>query len=189
MTQKKFFIGVPLQEPAVGRVEQLRADIERTFTLPQTKRIPAHLTLVPPFLASELQVHHIDAGLRRLASVLPTFSTLPAGFGSFPTHTHFIDLHPSKGLKAVKYILREIVQDQGCSLPQDFGDDRFHVSVAVDVPTPELHAEIGAYLATRDAPTDKFLVQAFRLYVRGPDRWEERVTVPLLASMQGSRRC
>ncbi len=169
MTAQKYFIGIPLAEGEREAIEELRAFIERRFGLAQTKRIPAHFTLVPPFMAEDIGM--VEQQVRLLAGIVPAFPVATDGFGSFDTHTWYIGCVRSSTLLHMKYLLRGAVEASGCTLPPNLGDT-FHVSVAVDVPTPELHAEIGAFLANM-SPMKALTIGAITVYRRGPERWEE----------------
>jgi hypothetical protein len=169
--ERKYFIGMPLAPHERDAVEELRGSIEREFALPQTKRIDAHLTLVPPFLTAD--IGKVQIVLRHLAGAVGTFNVATAGYGSFDTHTWYVGLVRSNTLLHMKYLLRASIENLGIALPKNLGDD-FHVSVAVDVPTPELHAEIGAFLKTYPFPKiDPLHFGRLVIYRRDEHRWNE----------------
>lgn len=132
------FIALVPPEPLKEKVRSLKEEIRRKYGAKRALRLPAHITLQPPFKIESPQLPLLHDTLRDFACCQHSFAIKLKGFGAFPPRVIYIEVANPAPLKNLQKELLELLKRD--LLPD--GDPR------------EFRPHIT--LATRDLPQNKF---------------------------------
>lgn len=168
--KKHFFVCVHISGDDGDRIDVLRKDIERRFDVHAARKIPPHITLVPPFHAADLLEFMDDA--EAVAKSFKVFNAPMPGFGSFPQgKVWFMDIEKSDRLMDMKSRMEGLCSKHGLKEPSPY-EPHFHVTLAYKDVGSEAFRGIGDYLKGIELPVQEVAIDNISIMVRTDGRWE-----------------
>lgn len=168
--KKHFFVCVHISGDDGDRIDVLRKDIERRFDVHAARKIPPHITLVPPFHANDLLkfMDDVEADAKSLEG---SRASVP-GFGSFPRNkVWFIDVEKSQTLLDMKVRMESLCSQHGLREPSQY-EPHFHVTLAYKDVGSEAFRGIGDYLKGVELPAQEVAIDNISIMVKTDGRWE-----------------
>ena len=141
MEQPPLYLTALLPPPELAAKEHaIKQSIAEQYDTHVAITKPAHITLVPPYRATEAQLNNLLPVHEAAAKQISPFELILDGFGCFEGNkTVFINVEPSKPLQQLFTQLRLGFIDMGQSKEKHFHGDtlRPHLTVAYRDLTPE----------------------------------------------------
>ncbi len=99
----KYFVAHLLSGDVERYYEALSREISRRFqTLPLHERVPAHITLKPPFETDEDGVQSVERALRSFARTIDPIPLTINGFGKFGFRTIYLNVNNEEAIECVR---------------------------------------------------------------------------------------
>lgn len=122
------------------REHAIKQDIAERYNTHVAITKPAHITLVPPYRATEAQLEQLETLHEKLAKQLAPFDLMLDGFGCFEgNRTVFINVQPNERLQQLYSLLKAGFIELGQAKEKHFhaGPLKPHLTVAYRDLTPE----------------------------------------------------
>lgn len=133
------FLALIPPEPLKEDIRSLKEEIHLRYGAKRALRLPAHITLQPPFKVEHSRLPALHEAIREFTRTQDPFEIELQGFGAFPPRVIFIEVNHPSALKSLQKQLLEILQ-KDLLLKED--------------PPREFHPHIT--LATRDLSRNNF---------------------------------
>lgn len=104
------FIALLPPEPLREQVREIKEEISDKYRSKRALRLPAHITLQPPFIIEEDLVPKLHAALKEFAGAQRPVEIHLSGFGAFVPRVIFIEVTRSSSLKELQKQLLEDLQ-------------------------------------------------------------------------------
>jgi 2'-5' RNA ligase len=156
-------IAIDIPEPWGSELTAARAEAGD----PQAAYVPAHVTLLGPTEIDAAELAAIERGLGEIAAAQPPFTLHLRGTGTFRPITEVVFVAVAAGISECEQ-LNAVIQDLDAIDRATRFPYHPHVTVAQDVPSPQLDAAFHD-LAGFEA---QFVVEGFTLFEHGAGgRW------------------
>lgn len=106
------FIAILPPEPLKEQIRELKEEIKKKYGAVRALRLPAHITLQPPFKIEEALVPQLHLYLKEFTGSLEPFEVYLAGFGAFPPKVLFIEVPSPDHLRKVHRQLTDLLQKE-----------------------------------------------------------------------------
>lgn len=106
------FIAILPPEPLKEQIRELKEEIKNKYGAARALRLPAHITLQPPFKIEEALVPQLHLDLKEFTDSLEPFEVNLAGFGAFPPKVLFIAVPSPEPLRKVHRKLTDLLQKE-----------------------------------------------------------------------------
>ena len=179
MTKKTlFFVAALIPEPFRDEVRAFQEYASEHFHSVAALRIMPHITLVPPFDASEAQVDKITDALKYVGNSQKQFEISLNGFGSFGKHVIYIQVTGAKELKVLADALGDALRKRGVPVKQETRLIHPHVTVAYKDLGTEVFDEAFGHFSHLPF-SGKFVLDSFMLLRFQHGHWREMQAFPL----------
>lgn len=105
----QYFIALLPPETIREQVKSFKEEIKQNYHSQRALRLPAHLTLQPPFKMKEDQEPHFLKVLEEFAGTQQSFTVELFGFGAFPPRVLFIEIANPGPVKHLHQALHEVM--------------------------------------------------------------------------------
>lgn len=105
----QYFIALLPPEAMREQVKKLKEEIKDKYQSKKALRLPAHITLQPPFKMEEEQLPHVIKVLEEFAGTQQDFKVELSGFGAFPPRVLFIEVANPDPVAHVYQALHEVM--------------------------------------------------------------------------------
>lgn len=175
--KKYFFVCVHISGDDGDRIDALRKDIEHRFDVHAARKIPPHITLVPPFHADDL-LAFMDDVEAAAKSFKGSHANVP-GFSSFSSNkVWFMDVEKSQALLDIKARMEGLCSQHGLREPSEY-EPHFHITLAYKDVKSGAFKSIGDYLKDVDVPVAEVAIDNITIMVKTDGRWEVFRRFPL----------
>lgn len=164
-----YFIALLPPEHIREEVKFLKEELRDRFGTEYALRLPAHITLVPPFKISEDKDMQLMQALEIFATTRKPFHLRLSGFGSFPPRVLFIDVVEKEKVRDLHYDLCK-----NLSPVLDLEDSREfnpHLTIASRDLEEAVFPAANKFLSSRDYES-RFEVDGLTLLKHEDNRWE-----------------
>lgn len=105
-----YFIALLPPQKLSDEVRQIKEEIRKKYRAKHALKLPAHITLQPPFPLKDIEEEDLIRSLRKFAENQSKFEVNLNGFGAFPPRVIFIDISNPKPVKALYKELNRIMK-------------------------------------------------------------------------------
>jgi 2'-5' RNA ligase len=133
------FLALIPPKPIKEEIRSLKEEIYQKYGAKRALRLPAHITLQPPFKIETSQLPVLHNTIREFARTHHPILIDIEGFGAFPPRVIFIEVVNPGEIKKLQKQLKEILQKDLLAREDEMREFRPHIT-----------------LATRDLPRNKF---------------------------------
>lgn len=133
------FIALVPPEALKEKVRSLKEEIHRKYGAKRALRLPAHITLQPPFKMESSRLPLLHNTIREFALARHAFPLKLEGFGAFPPRVIYIDVVDPGPLKSLQNELLKVLQKDLLTREENLREFYPHIT-----------------LATRDIPRNRF---------------------------------
>lgn len=124
-----YFIALVPDEDLKEKVKVLKEEMAEKFNAYHALKLPAHITLQPPFKLNKKEEDLLLKELNRLSCKFSPFEVYLSGFGSFPPRVIFINI---KNPQPVQYIYYKLQKDLKIIIPEEYHETReFHPHITI----------------------------------------------------------
>lgn len=124
-----FFVTLLPPDDVQKNIEEIKKEISEKYKTTRALRLPAHITLLPPFHVEDEQVAELKNRLRIFCSGQPMFPVELDGFGAFPPKVIYLKVaNPN----SVRFLQTELQNDLQELLPKNREAKEFrpHITLA-----------------------------------------------------------
>ncbi len=157
-----YFLAIIPPEHIGEEIKYLKEEIRARFGAEHALKLPAHITLIPPFKIKEDRELQLLQSLEVFAATRKPFHLRLSGFGNFPPRVLFVDVVEKEKIKDLHHDLLKNLS----SIPEISEEKEYHPHVT---------------LATRDL--EEALFPAARKFLEAKD-YETRFEVDNLALLK-----
>ena len=173
-----YFIAILPPEPILSEIRHMKVYVKERFDSGRALRSPAHITLVPPFLADEQGLEKVHALLSDVANNASPFDVEIDGFDCFRPRVVFVNPKPNLALESLQ---RQLIglSDQW----KRYADKGFHahITIAFRDLSPKAFEKAWAYFEGREFKR-LFAADSISLLLNGQEGWSVIREYPLRAS-------
>ncbi len=126
----QFFIAILPPENIREEVRSLKEEIKEKYHSKRALRLPAHITLQPPFKLREEQIPHFLKVLGEFAGTERSFKVELSGFGAFPPRVIFIEISNPTPVIHLHNALHEVML-QTLGEEPELGNREFHPHITL----------------------------------------------------------
>lgn len=82
-----------------GEIKELKEEISQKYNCKRALRLPAHITLVPPFKMEDERIDELTNHLENFCQDFSEIKVTLDGFGAFPPRVLFIEIDDPEGIR------------------------------------------------------------------------------------------
>lgn len=126
-----YFIAIPTPQQISEKIRLFQQEFDERFDARRQLRIPVHLTLVPPFHASEDQIIELKEVIEDFVSGRETFNIPLSGFGHFRKDVVFVNVPENQSLDKFQSEFVEMIREsESIKLPKMHHKFTAHITLA-----------------------------------------------------------
>ena len=122
-----YFVAIVPPEPVLSEVRALKEIARDKFGSSRALRSPVHITLVPPFKATDDRLEEISARLSKAAGDTSSFEVELSGFAAFAPRVIFVNPLMTENLRSLQ---RKVVDCMGPFAKPDSRPFHAHMTIA-----------------------------------------------------------
>lgn len=151
MQQPLWFIAILPPEAVAQKIKDIQQEIADRFDPKRILKMPAHITVEPPFRYEDTGARHLEERLAPFFSEREAFGLQLRNFGTFRQDVVFIEVAPSLPLLELHAQLSDFLRVQTGIVKHEpwHGGYTPHVTVANRDVTPQAHERIWREFNTR----------------------------------------
>jgi 2'-5' RNA ligase len=107
-----FFVGIHTPKDVSEKVRSIQQVFADQFDSTRQLKIPVHITLLPPFRATEEKITEMKTVMARFSSTRSPFSIVLDGFGTFEDRVFFVDVILNDDLNDLFNDLKKFLLDE-----------------------------------------------------------------------------
>jgi len=131
MTRKSlYFVATLIPEPWRSEISVFQEYADEHFHSKAALRTPPHITLIPPFHATEDQYMQITDALSEVCEIQRRFEISLDGFNSFGKRVIYIQVSPVTELKALADLISQALRSRKVSFKTEDRHYHPHVTIA-----------------------------------------------------------
>lgn len=175
MKARPHLIALIPEDPVQTSLEALRQEFMANYNEGKPRRIVMHITLIPPFLASEQEVVQVSRQLHDLRMAQPHVSVELKDFGNFKgSRVIFVKIKDNKELRQLYQSVYQFLKPVIC-----LKEDRFHPHITISSKhiSKELFAEAAKEYTNRTFQA-RFECRSLCILGHNGKNWEVLETLP-----------
>lgn len=150
-----YFIALLPPEELREQIKELKLDMAARFSARHALKLPAHITLQPPFKWKPEQEEILTGALNELCLEQPKFPVVLDGFGSFPPRVIFINIKNKEPVVE----LYERLQKKMSTLTTEAGSRRSGFQAHITLATRDLEKVV--FPAAREYLSQQSFIASF----------------------------
>lgn len=164
-----YFIALIPPEEVREEIRHLKEEIRERFGAEHALKLPAHITLIPPFKLEKERELQLLQSLEVFAATKKPFHLWLSGFGNFPPRVLYVDVKENDMINNLHLDLRKNLS----TFPEITYEKEFHphVTLATRDLEESLFPAAKKFLATKDYET-RFEVDSITLLKHKDREWE-----------------
>ncbi len=164
-----FFVAVIAPEPVQSEITEMKQTAKELFGSGHALNAPAHMTLIPPFRATEEQIEAFADDLQRLLRHKKLPPVRLNGFDRFGNRVIFVDVEKNPRWEALQNEIYELFRRH---FPRQAKPNRFHphFTIAFRDLRPEMFEEAWSYF-NRDSYEASFLPESIDILRHKNGKW------------------
>ncbi len=127
-TKKLYFIAIVVPEPFQTEITEFKKEARRLFHASHALNSPAHITLIPPFFASDNEMQYFSEALNGFIKNKSLSPVRMENFNRFGNRVIFVDVKKNPGLNRFQSELFEFFKKH---FPAFSKKNRFHPHITV----------------------------------------------------------
>lgn len=168
----RYFVAHVLEAEELQVVEALKKDIANRCGVYAALRLPAHVTLIPPFEAGTVSL--FTERLRTYAMMNAGFKVPMTGFGHFGDRVWFLDTGSQEKLLEMKRTVTRFGIESGLfATDPDIREPHFHVTLASKDVNPSGFLRVQKFLEGKTVPLPECTMKNIVVFASEKGHWRE----------------